>query len=100
MFDDIVRRAFAEDLPDITSEAIFDPTDRGSARFLVKGSGVVAGNMILVLFVSLSDEVELSSIWTALLMTFLVMLSVGLLACVAPARRALRIHPTDALKEA
>lgn len=43
MFDDIVRRAFAEDLPDITSEAIFDPSDRGSARFLVKGSGVIAG---------------------------------------------------------
>jgi nicotinate-nucleotide pyrophosphorylase (carboxylating) len=40
---DIVRRAFAEDLPDITSEAIFAPTDRGSAVFLVKASGVIAG---------------------------------------------------------
>jgi nicotinate-nucleotide pyrophosphorylase (carboxylating) len=39
----IVRAAFAEDLPDITSEAIFDPGDRGSARFLVKGEGVLAG---------------------------------------------------------
>ena len=36
----------------------------------------------------------------ALLMTSAVMLTVGLLACVEPARRALRIHPTDALKEA
>jgi ABC-type lipoprotein release transport system permease subunit len=27
-------------------------------------------------------------------------MTVGLLACVEPARRALRIHPTDALKEA
>ncbi|HYI12890.1 MAG TPA: carboxylating nicotinate-nucleotide diphosphorylase [Thermoanaerobaculia bacterium] len=43
MFDDIVRAAFAEDLPDITSEAIFDPDDRGSARFLVKADGVLAG---------------------------------------------------------
>ena len=43
MFDDIVQAAFAEDLPDITSEAIFDPADRGSARFLVKGDGVLAG---------------------------------------------------------
>lgn len=43
MFDDIVQRAFAEDLPDITSEAIFEPGDRGSARFLVKGEGVIAG---------------------------------------------------------
>jgi ABC-type lipoprotein release transport system permease subunit len=29
-----------------------------------------------------------------------VMLIVGLLACIEPARRALRIQPTDALKEA
>jgi nicotinate-nucleotide pyrophosphorylase (carboxylating) len=43
MFEDIVRRAFDEDLPDITSEAIFDPSDRGSARFLVKAEGVIAG---------------------------------------------------------
>jgi nicotinate-nucleotide pyrophosphorylase (carboxylating) len=38
-----VRRALDEDLPDITSESIFDPGDRGSARFLVKERGVVAG---------------------------------------------------------
>ncbi len=47
MFEDIVRRAFAEDLPDITSEAIFEPTDRGSARFLVKGDGILAGLAVL-----------------------------------------------------
>lgn len=41
--DRIVQAAFAEDLPDITSEAIFDTSDRGSARFLVKGEGVLAG---------------------------------------------------------
>lgn len=41
--DAIVRAAFAEDLPDITSESIFEPGDRGSARFLVKGEGVIAG---------------------------------------------------------
>jgi ABC-type antimicrobial peptide transport system permease subunit len=28
------------------------------------------------------------------------MLTVGLLACVGPARRALRINPSDALKDA
>ncbi|HEU4888605.1 MAG TPA: carboxylating nicotinate-nucleotide diphosphorylase [Thermoanaerobaculia bacterium] len=43
MFDEIVDRAFAEDLPDITSEAIFAPADRGSARFLIKADGVLAG---------------------------------------------------------
>jgi nicotinate-nucleotide pyrophosphorylase (carboxylating) len=41
--DDLVRRALAEDLPDITSEAIFDPADRGRARFLIKAPGVLAG---------------------------------------------------------
>jgi nicotinate-nucleotide pyrophosphorylase (carboxylating) len=41
--DAIVRRAFEEDLPDITSEAIFDAGDRGTAVFVVKGDGVLAG---------------------------------------------------------
>lgn len=41
--DRIVCRALDEDLPDITSEAIFDPADRGRARFLIKASGVLAG---------------------------------------------------------
>jgi nicotinate-nucleotide pyrophosphorylase (carboxylating) len=40
---DIVRRALDEDLPDITSEAIFAAGDRGQARFLVKAAGVLAG---------------------------------------------------------
>jgi nicotinate-nucleotide pyrophosphorylase (carboxylating) len=41
--DLIVRRALDEDLPDITSEAIFDSSDRGRARFLMKASGILAG---------------------------------------------------------
>ena len=39
----IVRRALDEDLPDITSETIFEPGERGRARFLVKEPGVIAG---------------------------------------------------------
>lgn len=39
----IVERALQEDLPDITSEAIFTPDERGSAVFLVKEEGVIAG---------------------------------------------------------
>jgi len=39
----IVERALQEDLPDITSEAIFTPDERGSATFLVKEGGVIAG---------------------------------------------------------
>lgn len=43
----IVRIAFAEDLPDITSEAIFSPSDRGYARFLIKAEGILAGLPLL-----------------------------------------------------
>jgi nicotinate-nucleotide pyrophosphorylase (carboxylating) len=45
--DRILRAAFAEDLPDITSESIFAAEDRGSARFLVKGEGVLAGLAVI-----------------------------------------------------
>ena len=41
--DAIVRRALDEDLPDITSESIFDPGERGRARFVVKEAGIIAG---------------------------------------------------------
>jgi nicotinate-nucleotide pyrophosphorylase (carboxylating) len=39
----VVRRALAEDLPDITSESIFNPSDRGSAMFVIKAPGILAG---------------------------------------------------------
>jgi nicotinate-nucleotide pyrophosphorylase (carboxylating) len=51
----IVKAAFAEDLPDITSESIFDPADRGSARFLVKGEGVIAGLTTLEIVFGMLD---------------------------------------------
>jgi hypothetical protein len=63
------------------------------------GSGVLAGNLVLLLFVWLEPELTLGAIYDALLVTSAVMVTVGLLACVEPARRALRIHPIDALKE-
>jgi nicotinate-nucleotide pyrophosphorylase (carboxylating) len=40
---DIVRRALAEDLPDITSQAIFAESERGRARLVAKADGVIAG---------------------------------------------------------
>lgn len=43
--EDIVERALAEDLPDITTEAIFDPKERGQASFVCKRDGVVAGHV-------------------------------------------------------
>ena len=61
MFEDIVRAAFAEDLPDITSEAIFAPEDRGSARFLVKGEGVIAGlSVVESVFCTLDPAAEVT----------------------------------------
>jgi putative ABC transport system permease protein len=64
------------------------------------GTGIAAGNAVLLLFVAIEPEVTLGAVVEALLVTSAVMLAVGLLACVEPARRALRIQPTDALKEA
>lgn len=59
----IVRRALDEDLPDITSEAIFAPGDRGTARFLVKAPGVLAG---LPFAEATFRAIEIGSIFTAL----------------------------------
>ena len=39
----LVQRALDEDLPDITSETIFDSADRGKAEFVIKAPGVIAG---------------------------------------------------------
>ena len=63
-------------------------------------SGIAVGNAVLLLFVYLSDEVSFGLVYKALLGTSAIMLTVGLVACIEPARRALRIAPTDALKEA
>jgi ABC-type antimicrobial peptide transport system permease subunit len=67
------------------------------ALILVVG-GVAAGNSALLLFVALSVKVDIADVGAALLTTSVAMLTVGLLACAEPARRALRIQPIDALK--
>ena len=62
------------------------------------GGGIVAGNALIVLLAwradSLTAELLVSSAITSVLMA-----AVGVLACAAPARRALRIQPTEALRE-
>ena len=73
---------------------------RQRVSFTSIGSAVVAGNLVLILFVSLSDEIDASDLTGVLLMTSGVLLTIGLLACIEPARRAVRIQPTDALNEA
>jgi nicotinate-nucleotide pyrophosphorylase (carboxylating) len=39
----LVQRALDEDLPDITAESIFEPQNRGTAEFVIKADGIIAG---------------------------------------------------------
>ena len=66
--------------------------------------GIAAGGVLLLLSVALGqgpsgrpvDDVVLFAAYLAT--TSVVMLTACLLACIGPARRALRINPTDALR--
>ncbi len=62
------------------------------------GGGIVAGNSLILLLAwrtdSLTADLLVSSVITSVIMG-----AVGVLACVTPARRALRIHPTEALRQ-
>jgi putative ABC transport system permease protein len=69
------------------------------------GSGVAAGGVILLSGVALdgpsgrpAEDFAQFAVWFVL--TAAVMAAAGLLACVGPARRALRINPIEALREA
>lgn len=67
---------------------------------LLVGGGIVAGNLILAIVATQVTQIyPWRFVAVALLMTSLLMITVGTLACVAPARRALRINPTEALRE-
>ena len=73
---------------------------------LLMGSGIIVGGGLVLLSVALgggptgrpADDVLSFAAWIGI--TSAVMLGAGLLACVEPARRALRINPSDALREA
>jgi len=71
-----------------------------SHALVLVGSGVAAGNLLWLLVVTVAGDLGLGRVVRDLATTSAVMLIVGLLACVHPARRALRIQPVDALKEA
>jgi putative ABC transport system permease protein len=62
------------------------------------GVGIAIGHLVLLLAVKFGN-LPLSVVLDGAPATSAVMLTVGMLACVEPARRALRINPTDALKE-
>jgi hypothetical protein len=73
---------------------------------VLMGSGVAVGGGMVLLGVALglgpsgrpADDVVLFAAWVGV--TSAVMLGAGLLACAEPARRALRINPIDALRDA
>jgi putative ABC transport system permease protein len=62
------------------------------------GGGIIAGNGLILLLAwhadSLTADLLVSSVITSVIMA-----AVGVLACAAPARRALRIQPTEALRQ-
>jgi putative ABC transport system permease protein len=76
-----------------------------SRGMVLMGSGITAGCALLLWGIALglgptgrlADDMAKFSVWLA--MTAAVMLTASLLACIGPARRALRINPADALRE-
>ena len=64
------------------------------------GAGILVGNLLIVTLLSIvSNELQLS-VLGPLLGVSLIMVFVGTLACAIPARRVLRVQPTDAFREA
>jgi predicted permease len=63
------------------------------------GGGIIAGNSLLLLLAwraeSLTTDLIVMSVITSVIMA-----AVGVLACAAPARRALRVQPAEALRQA
>jgi putative ABC transport system permease protein len=70
-----------------------------SRVLVLVGSGVLAGNLVLLLLMFGEENVPWGFFRRAVVVTSALMMTAGVLACIGPARRALRINPTDALKE-
>jgi putative ABC transport system permease protein len=62
------------------------------------GAGIVVGNVLIVLLAWRADSLTADLIVSAVI-TSVVMAAVGVLACAVPASRALRIQPTEALRQ-
>ncbi|MCA1603281.1 MAG: hypothetical protein LC776_17130, partial [Acidobacteria bacterium] len=62
------------------------------------GGGIIAGNTIILLLAWRADNVT-PELLVPLAIMSVIMAAVGVLACAAPARRALRIQPTEALRQ-
>ena len=63
------------------------------------GGGIIAGNSIVLLIAWRTDAMT-TDLLVSLAIMSVIMAVVGVLACAAPARRALRVQPTEALRQA
>ena len=61
------------------------------------GGGIIAGNS-LILFLAWRADSLTADLLVSSVITSVIMAAVGVLACAAPARRALRVQPTEALR--
>jgi predicted permease len=62
------------------------------------GGGIIAGNTLILLLAWRADSLT-SDLLVSSVITSVIMAVVGVLACAAPARRALRVQPTEALRQ-
>ena len=62
------------------------------------GGGIIAGNSLILLLARRADSLT-ADLLVMSVITSVIMAAVGVLACAAPARRALRVQPTDALRQ-
>jgi hypothetical protein len=62
------------------------------------GGGIVAGNSLILLLAWRADSLT-ADLLVMSVITSVIMAAVGVLACAAPARRALRVQPTEALRQ-
>jgi ABC-type antimicrobial peptide transport system permease subunit len=62
------------------------------------GGGIIAGNSLILLLAWRADSLP-ADLLVMSVITSVIMAVVGVLACAAPARRALRVQPTEALRQ-
>jgi len=62
------------------------------------GGGIIGGNSLILLLAWRADSLTADLLVTSVI-TSIIMAAVGVLACAAPARRALRVQPTEALRQ-
>lgn len=62
------------------------------------GGGILAGNSLILFFAWRTDSLT-TALLVSSVITSVIMAAVGVLACAVPARRALHVQPTEALRQ-